>query len=696
MDADTLRQREDALRRKEKEVIKREEHVQEQTEQLRHMRASMEAQIQELEARELVMNDAEVKHGSLLQREELLSRRLREVAEREESLKERLLEAGRRETEMHEKIKAKQREYDQKLFPLAAREQELFRREQEAKALEADLDSRLKAFNKRVVIEEEKDRAKEKSLRELEAKAKELLALAEKKQTEADQFSLHLNEKQRLVKAEQVEVDSRDREVKWRDEQLRVSLIEHNEFKLKMANWEKALSMKEEELNVATAAFELQKAEVGVKELTVAERLTRLLDAEKDLQERELKANETLRNADDIVSSAAARASAVQEREKTITDQSLDLTKLSCQLRDFEKRLKSEEEDLQRRRRSQDEKEKAIKEWILELQYREQTLADQAASSANNHSSGDVANSTPTTNFTSGIVKMQLDDVQSAYMGAVSKRSHNAAAKKEALRRPVDIGSLEPDTFDKNLRTAASLCEMESNARRIEKVFADLSTRYYCVQDEKKDEMFSQSEQTQITGILTEVAKQADELQFLSIVLLGGMKAPSSAAKLANSLAAFGEDFSVGQWMDYYNVVRESTTARKSTVIACRAAAMQDFVELVSSKSAAFPEDFGPRQDRKDVLGAPPVGRIRNRDISKTLPLGRAKPAPQKQQAQRAHDDAQQSADDHQVSSDEDGEPADSAQQPVAPASMAPVLVSPHERERLIAALPSYLRKHYQ
>jgi hypothetical protein len=718
MDSESLKHREEALRRKDKEVLKREEHVAEQTERLHHMRASMEAQISELEARELVMNDAEVKHGSLLQREELLSRRLREVAEREESLKERLLEVGRRDAEIHEKIKSKQREYDQKLFPLAAREQELFRREQEAKAMEADLDSRLKAFNKRVASEEERDRLKEKSLRELEAKAKDLLALAEKKQQEADQFSQHLTEKQRLVKAEQVEVDSRDREVKWRDEQLRVSLIEHNDVKIKLANWEKSLSSREEELNVALAALELGRSEVGVRDLTVAERLTRLLDAEKDIQERELRAAETIRNAEVMQASAAARAATLQEREQRVAEQSADLAHLSTQLADYERRLNTEEESLQQRRRQQDEKEKAIKQWILELQFREQQIIAAAKKSGSGGGGvgthqpqaaggSDLAPATPTTNFSSAIVKMSLDDVQSAYMGAVTKRSQATATRKEHLRRPVDIASLEPDGFDLRLQAAAATVEMEQNLQRMERLFEDSCTRYYCVNDEVKQKIFSPSERSQIAALLRNVAKHADELQFLtSVVLLGGAKAPAAPGKLAHALAAFGEDFSANQWLSYYTVVREAALTRRGSVIAARAGEMQDFVEAVANKAAAYPDELRPRLDRQEVFGVMPACRIRNRDLSKALPLGRPKQAAQKQQPlkqpqtlQKTQDDEKSASpavcEDHEEDAPEGG-PNGADDVALRPMRSPMMLVGAQERERLLAALPSYLRQHYQ
>lgn len=722
MDAEVLTIREEALRRKDKEVLKREEYIADQTDQLRHMRASMEAQISELAARELVMNDAEVKHGSLLQREELLSRRLREVAEREESLKERLLEAGRREAEMHEKIKAKQREYDQKLFPLAAREQELFRREQEAKALDADLDGRLKAFNKRIAIEEEKDRAKEKSLRDLESKAKDLLALAEKKQTEADQFAQHLQEKQRLVKAEQVEVDSRDREVKWRDEQLRLALMEHNDVKLKLANWEKSMSVREEDLHVATAALELKKAEVGVRELTVAERLTRLLDAEKDIQDRETRATDACRNAEASVALAAQRAATLQERERRIAEQSLELATLSVQLKEHDTRLRSDSVGLEQTRRQQDEKEKAIKEWILELQFREQSLAGGGGANSTpgtGGGGGDAGPAGPTTHFSSGILKMQLDDVQSAYMGAVAKRSKTTDSRKELQRRPVDMAALPPDGFDRRLQAAAATCELEAHARRIERAFADASARVYCLPDERKAAIFAAGERTILNGHLYTAATKADELQFLSVVLLGGQKAPTAAGKLTHALASFGEGFGVGQWLAYYNIVREAAVARRGQVIAARGAAMQDFTDAVLGKAAAFPEELGPRTDRRAVFGEPPVGRIRNRDLSKTLPLGRVKPAQRQQlplgdkscgsQQQQSSEAAAaaRGTDDDSSGRDDDAAIATgkmqstgakaggSAGAAAATGSSPALLVSVQERDRLIAALPSYLRKHY-
>jgi hypothetical protein len=708
---DKMKMREEALRRKEKENSKKEEQMKDQLDQIRNMRSAMDATMQELEARELVMTDAESKHGSLLQREEAITRRERDVDAKEETLRERLIEATKRDQEAADFFKQRQREYEEKLFPLAAREQELVRREMEAHAMNHDLEVKYKQLNKHVAAEEEKEKVRDKAFRDREQALRDQMGQTERRQQELEQLNQHLTEKQRLLKAEHVENDGRDREIKWREEQLRIAQAEMTELKTKLIKWEGKLAVDEEANRVEQSRVSMRQAELALRETEIAEKTNKLLAMDEDIQRREDLSKRTLESVNASLLSSERQRAEVEDAKRSIQTTQSDLAARESGIRDKEARLNEVEQRLRLQTKALDEKESAIKSWIMELQYREQSSS--AAATSTKFQPGELANA-------------PLEAIQERYitmMGGGAGAASSAAGKKGAppargsasrmLLQPLGGASggrhttstpttATPGATMEPLGDAAESVAQEVRRCQLEDMVEQYMIMLYAMSDSDRKKLLSPSDELHITTMEHRNRELVSELQFLWLTLVGKQQpkaaVTSSSAKLTRELASFGYQFSQSDWASYYQTLRSEAVRRRNDVV-CESIAK--LTELLSILRDRVGEEtlLSVKAARDELKNSSGISKIRRSELGKSLPVGRATNATAllaplrsvqgEHQPAAANDEA--NSDDDEVSGDSDSQKK--KKKPTA--SLASAAKSNEMRAQLISSLPEYLRHHY-
>ena len=626
------------LRRKEKELQKKEEQIEQSLAEIAIARDSVDTLMQELEARELVMNEAEEKHGSLLKREEDVARRELEASDKERTVALRLEEIAKKDASFEELERTRKKEYEDKLFPLAAREQELIRREGEVHALEVELESKMRAFSKKVQYEEERDRQREKMYKEQESKLKEQTVAVDKKYNDAEALLAQVSEKSKAVKAEQVELESRDREVKWRDDQLRAAHQEAQETKNKLIKWERALAQREEELNVLSAELQLQKTTMESKELELGERLSKLLSAEKEVKDLEQDTTSRMQRVEHMESVATERINSTQQRESRISEDLAAVEATKAESDELVQLAQDKVAAATKLVKEVEERERALKDWIIELQVKEQQLEKREAQLGHGRGVGGVSPA-PTSHgqgqvsATAGLSSMSLRQVQDLYIGATAKQAARVAAQKEAKRKPTDSSTM-PDPFIARAEEVQSLNELKVDVKEMETQFSHWVARYYCIPNDRLETIFNKAEHQQFLSMLDAEDKFNEEMIFLAHLI-----GDENAGKMT------GMNFTtVAQWQQFYNGVIKQAMARKRELLSVRLGHLATWNELFSMKAESFPEDFPkpPKNALKRAEDGEFAPRIHRRapkpstEVSKTskaraklLELRQRSPSPQ-------------------------------------------------------------------
>jgi hypothetical protein len=514
--------RAEANRQKEKELKKREELYRTKVADLLRAKTVVDSLTHELDAREVVLAEAEAKHGSLLRREEDVEIRERDLADRERQLNERGSSLSGREQLLEEEVTARRKEHERRMFPLAALEQEVYRREAELRGLEADHEAKLRAFQKRVHQEEERERLKEKQVRDLETKAKDALAKAERREKDVDSQQTVLAEKSKALKAGQVELETRDRDLKWRDEQLRLAQTEVHLTKGRLMNWERELDLRHEALEAKAAELTAREQELSMKELAVSDRMSRLLAAEKDLAAKEKQTQKGLEQASTLRQDAASKAEAATQQKASAEEAERRVAELKAELERLHAAAAKHEASAAKRKARLEEKERAIKDWVAELEWREQQLLKREAQYGRDlnaamgtqvslaalqgrHAPSDGTAAAPA-QLNSGIVKMQLARIQDSYLAgtAAPVRKSSTGAKQQssvkakpamdiqsANASPAPFPATSNDEFMAKAEDEAVAAELDRHVTDIARKFAQCCVKFYSMSDDGVRHVFT-------------------------------------------------------------------------------------------------------------------------------------------------------------------------------------------------------------
>lgn len=322
------------------------------------------------------------------------------------------------------------------------------------------------------------------------------------------------------------------------------------------------------------------------------------------------------------------------------------------------------------------------------------------------------------------------------YIGAMAQRQHQLSAKKELHRKPIALGTLDPDEFEIKLREVVQSMSLDEQFREAEEKFDLFSEKFHCLAHEDRERIFSVVELNTITDAATAHLDSKRELKFLQFCLLGNERPHTNEAKLAHQISSFGLGFSLVQWQQYHQAVHHAALRRRLELMAKLVDALLSVNALFELKSQNSPElrlelkKHAALQADIDGVSAL-IGRVKHRDLGKALPLGRphreplqgkkappeegsspnpsrgglllppvASPSPTSPSSAR-HDASSGSSEDNAASGGESptepqltlGEkPSSSASEPKKKKKL---FHRQQEKERLLAYLPEYLRHHY-
>jgi phage replication-related protein YjqB (UPF0714/DUF867 family) len=215
-----LKAREDELRKREREVKHREQTARERFDELETAKASCDALMLDLHGREALVSEVEKKHGGLKRREDEVSTREIVLADREVALHKRLQQLSQDEQAMVQGKDAHKAAVGAEEKRLAAWEAKLAARGQDLANAEAALSAAKAAFLKRATEEDEGLKYREKVVSDTERRLSAASRTQELRALETEHLSEQAHERLRAIKAEQVDLETKSREARWKDEAL--------------------------------------------------------------------------------------------------------------------------------------------------------------------------------------------------------------------------------------------------------------------------------------------------------------------------------------------------------------------------------------------------------------------------------------------------------------------------------------------
>jgi hypothetical protein len=661
----------EANRAKEKELRKREDLYRAKLADLLRAKDVVDSLTQELDAREVVLAEAEAKHGSLLKREEEADVRERDLSDRERQLNERASSLAARETALEQDSAALREEHEKRMFPLAALEQEVYRREAELRSLEVDHEAKLRAFQKRVHQEEERERLREKQVRDLEAKAKDALAKAERREKDAENQQTALAEKNKALKAGQVELETRDRDLKWRDEQLRLAQAEVHVTKGRLMTWERELDLRHETLESKRAALDAKDQELEMKDLAVTDRMALVLTAEKEARGREV--DKGLDEAADLRAKAESNAEAAARQKASAQEEETRVEALRTEIATLRTAAQKKEDLAIARKAKLDEKERAIKDWIAELEWREQQLAKREAQygkDLNAAVGGSVSlaalQAKPSDGaseparpaiLNSGIVQANLSRARDSYLAGTAVPARRAQKSAKApLHGAANLPASAPDdTFLVESEQEAIAEELDRHVAEVAHQFSQCSVKFYSMSDEGVRHVFSSTERDTFKGCFEAEEQWKEDVHFLNSAFF---------LRNANALNAGPTGFTTNQqWQQWFAAQRKHAKQRKRQIQSVRLSRLSQIVELFQ------------RKEESDGLSKYfPLNHfriLRNRNNSPPQPGAAAPDDPADRDADETH------------------KPVDARRRSVAAQAQGDI-------KRAVDSLPAYLKKVYE
>eukprot|EP00672_Neobodo_designis_P021010 CAMPEP_0174833810 /NCGR_PEP_ID=MMETSP1114-20130205/4456_1 /TAXON_ID=312471 /ORGANISM="Neobodo designis, Strain CCAP 1951/1" /LENGTH=731 /DNA_ID=CAMNT_0016067705 /DNA_START=88 /DNA_END=2283 /DNA_ORIENTATION=- len=705
-----------ANRTKEKELRKREELYRAKVAALAEAKAAVDSLSQELDAREVVLCEAEAKHGALLKREEEAEVRERDLADRERQIGERASALAAKETALEAEGAALQKEHERRMFPLAALEQEVYRREAELRALELDHEAKLRAFQKRVHQEEERERLKDKQVRELEAKAKDAAAKAERREKEAEQQQQLLTERSKALKAGQVELESRDRDLKWRDEQLRLAQTEVHLTKGRLMQWERELDLRSEGLEAKSAELTAREQELATKELAVQDRMGRLLAAEREVEAKQKRTAKGLDEATAIREDATHRAEEAEKHKARAAADEKRVAELRAELETLKASAAKKEENAAKRKARLEEKERAVKDWVAELEFREQQLSRREAQygkDLNAATGGSVSlaqlqqqrsgaggdggghgNQNTSAQLTGGIAKMQLARMQESYLAGSAqppKRDQKGAKGQGSgvkSKPAMNIASANPnsdpfaptagDDFMARAEREAVASELDRHVAGVARNFAQCCVKFYSMSDDGIRHVFSTGERDAFKQCFEAEEQWKEDVRFLDTVFFTA----SSSSSQQPAPLAFS---STVQWNAWFATARSEALQRKRQLQSLRLSRLTSVVEM-----------FTRKEESESLAQYFPLNHYRIlREREAAARAGRSVSPHSGDDDDRRPGATSDASDEEAESRGKKKDRRASAAAP-GPKKTKHVTAAQQDIQRVLDNLPPYLRKHYE
>jgi hypothetical protein len=652
-----LRAKEEEVRRRERDVKQREQQIRDRQDELETAKASCDALMVELHGREGQVAEVEKKHGTLKRREDEVSTREIVLADKDAAQHKRLQMLSQAEQRLAQDRSAHRLTVAAHEQRLEQWESRLVARAAEVETGEARAAAAKQAHQKRQAADEDALARREKAASDHEAKLNHSARSQELKALETEHMNEQASERLRAIKADQVDLESRLREVRWKDDTLTDMLEAANAQKKKLTSWERELAARESATEARDAELGEQREDLAEQAAELALRTERILCAERDVAER-------LERCEALAVDNAARVSKCEAEEASLRSREVRVVHAEEAIAARADELQREVDEVAARKaavRSTEhtvrEKERALKTWLLELEFRQRGIERREQhprpylAPAEPEAAERVLQLGATSNaahdggsFNRALVSLEVEQLQRAYLGAsrtakasaathtdrVSASSSSAfgssrpgtsagrggSVKGRVNQSPTPQGDRSPPAAASTAGAVATAASPSQPALRpdvedqavdtsiademavLEREFRDLSCGFAVMPDDERDALFTEAEVDEVVAVIEADCRAFDEHRFLRALAAKEMPRVSVTSSPQDSLFVAAVERWVAERTD---TVRERL--RRSSLHRVRI--LERGVALLQGRVAPHPV----RVRALTAGGLPPAGR---------------------------------------------------------------------------------------
>eukprot|EP00759_Apiculatamorpha_spiralis_P003452 PhF_6_TR11661/c3_g1_i1/m.18827 len=504
-------------------------------------------------------------------------------------------------------FKSKQKEFEDRMFPVAQREQELAKKEAEIAALHADTEARHKGLMQRIESQELWFQTRENTVRDAENKVRDQVLRAERRQQELTQQYNDTQERLKLLKVEQTDIESRDRDVKWKEQQLQLHQTELREKERKLHERMLELNSVSDKNDLVTSELNLKIAMLEVSKQEVANKQNRLLIAQTDYEEKLA----DLESKWKICEATNLRA---QEKERLISEQ---LESVTAKEREFDEKLYeinnrwetllAREAEVVRSTAALESGEKELLEWMVELMSQQQ-LVQTTNGKPMSPSPGpqlitqkfDLPKLEPADLSSATVVRMQLRRIQEYYIGSTIKKELKQVKSSEKANKNVNLLDL------KDWDVVGQCMENEARDKILEEEVQQLLTMFHSYihkfpsltcKDITPPAPFTESDRKVILDCTLVEQTSSGEYDFILELLnwpLSNRLNTTSELQLVNSIVS------------WYKRIRKLAHDREMELLRTRKAALEKAVTALATREsqhpAMFPHKLSPLWEKASML----------------------------------------------------------------------------------------------
>mgnify|MGYP001612418533 FL=1 len=527
---DKVKVREDELRRRERQLLTREQAIKEKQEQLEAAKSTSDALVVELRQREGALTETEKKHGALRKREEECRTKELLLSEKEAGLLDKLHDIAQQQKTLSVTIRMKQKLIDDRTADLRRQEEQLRARATGVEAEASELAQAKRLHERRIREGEDSTREQEHRLSERSAKLATQSRAADLKQVELEKLLEDAGERSRQLKADLLDVESRERECRWHEDSLRRQNEDVATKKISLTEWESQLRELEEHLSTARAELDWRSSTVAVREASVLQRGSLCLSAEHEVADRERNVTAEKEHLFVLKSDLQKRESTLSEREAALEHEREELLAVKKSLADAQNILVHDAERLghawteTHHARAVVEEERAV----LNAHLRRQNINPDASGNRRG-------------------VPGSVSTATGALLQAASKRSPAAAARRWATLPPdAPRGGEEDDAADLPALASLSTAEKASALdfhRALLDVSRDRATSVYATSTPHRSGSLISVEPRPASRTSARAEVRSGDAQTLAVDTVGAVKllerqVESHATHLSSLLAS--------------------------------------------------------------------------------------------------------------------------------------------------------------
>ena len=512
-----IKVREEELRKKEKEMKLREAQVKERGDELESAKQQVDTMLEDLERREADLSATEKKHGALSRREDAAHQRDMQLSDREVQLQDKLAEISRKEKENAAIFRQRAKEYDSRMFALQQQEADIKMREEALREAESEMAQRQQAARERNLEMEAHQTEREKEIKTVSIQQREEWKLIERRQLELEQNFSDLQDRLKFQRAEQMELETRDRDVKWKEDQLREGHAEVTAQKQKLLKWDADLIERQVVVENLEADLQHRKDSLDEDEIKFKVKLQHMIQSEQEIREREKNLDKFESELDDREAVLTQREAIVNEQVRHANEQVRKAEQATEDAQNLKKEMAKKQQLLRDQLHLMKEKERSLKDWMVELEFRSATLRQKEEHPApylQQLKAEEDEDAHVSRQFNEAIVSMSLQRLQGTYLGATMKSRTRKTLLQDTKRRTTALKDVKDSTAEVvDQETAAH--DVEKELRVVEAHFKDLITGYIALSADERQQLFTQSEEVDLIEAIEFDVELHDESVFL-------------------------------------------------------------------------------------------------------------------------------------------------------------------------------------